>query len=75
MFWADFKTWYMEMYWKFDNLFLITAKFFGITYHEFVLISLCVVWPIITLGSFALNWKLWRDLRRTLGTIETAHKI
>ena len=45
---ASFKAWYMDLYWKFDNLFLMAAKFLGITYHEFVLISLCVVWPVIT---------------------------
>ena len=46
----SFKDWYMDIYWKFDNIFLISAKLFNITYHEFVLISLCIVWPLITLS-------------------------
>jgi hypothetical protein len=56
-----FKTWYMDMYWKFDNLFLISAKFLGITYHEFVLISLCVVWPLVTLAMLVAVIILWRQ--------------
>ncbi|MBT5875758.1 MAG: hypothetical protein HOH43_20200 [Candidatus Latescibacteria bacterium] len=59
-----FKAWYMDLYWKFDNLFLVAAEFFGITYHEFVLISLCVVWPAITLGLSVAVIKLWSDQRR-----------
>jgi hypothetical protein len=59
-----FKDWYMDLYWKFDNLFLVAAKFFDITYHEFVLISLCIVWPTITLGLMMVVEKLWRDRRR-----------
>ena len=45
-----FQQWYMQVYLDFDDLFIISAKVLGITYHEFVLISLCVVWPIITVG-------------------------
>jgi hypothetical protein len=63
---ASFKTWYMELYWKFDNLFLMAAKFFDITYHEFVLISLCVVWPAVTAGLMVSALMLWRDNRRLL---------
>jgi hypothetical protein len=57
---ASFKAWYMDLYWKFDNLFLVAAKLFGITYHEFVLISLCVIWPAITLGLMVAVVMLWR---------------
>jgi hypothetical protein len=59
-----FKAWYMDMYWKFDNLFLISAKFLGITYHEFVLISLCVIWPMVTIAMMVAIWRLWQDNRR-----------
>jgi len=59
-----FKAWYMDMYWKFDNLFLISAKFLGITYHEFVLISLCVIWPMVTIAMMVTIWRLWQDNRR-----------
>ena len=61
---TDFKEWYMAWYWEFDNWFLVAAKFFGITYHEFVLISLFVVWPAITLGLLVAVVKLWRDNKR-----------
>jgi len=66
---ASFKVWYMDLYWKFDNLFLVSAKFLGITYHEFVLISLCVVWPAITIAMLFMILRLWgsaRTLRRQL---------
>ena len=58
---GSFKVWYMVMYWEFDNWFLVAAKFFGITYHEFVLISLCVVWPAITVGLLFTVVKMRRD--------------
>ena len=64
---TDFKEWYMAWYWKFDNWFLVAAKFFGITYHEFVLISLFVVWPAITLGLLVAVVKHWKDNRALLG--------
>jgi hypothetical protein len=58
-----FKDWYMDLYWKFDNLFVVSAQHLGITYHEFVLISLCVIWPLITAGQTASIIYLWRRLR------------
>ncbi len=58
-----FKEWYMARYWEFDNLFLEGAKLLGITYHEFVLITLVIVWPAITLGLLMAVVKLWRDRR------------
>jgi hypothetical protein len=61
-----FKSWYMDLYWKFDNLFLEGAKLLGITYHEFVLITLVIVWPAITFGLSVAVVKLWRDRRRLL---------
>mgnify|MGYP003333711308 FL=1 len=48
----SFKDWYMDRSWKFDDLFVISAKFLGIIYFlgitcpEFVFISLCIVWPL-----------------------------
>ena len=59
-----FKSWYMDLYWKFDNLFLEGAKLIGVTYHEFVLITLVIIWPTITLGLMIAVVKLWRDRRR-----------
>jgi hypothetical protein len=61
---GTFKTWYMDLYWKFDNLFLEGAKLIGVTYHEFVLITLVIIWPTITLGLMIAVVKLWRDRRR-----------
>jgi hypothetical protein len=60
---ATFKAWYMDLYWKFDNLFLVSAKFLGITYHEFVLISLCLVWPMVTIAMLVAIWRLWQTNR------------
>jgi hypothetical protein len=68
----DFKDWYMDMYWKFDDLFVLSAKYLGITYHEFVLLSLCVVWPLITIALFAVSLKLWCDNRKLLTTIPSS---
>ncbi len=68
---AAFKAWHMDLYWTFDNLFLEDAKLLGITYHEFVLISLCVIWPAITIGLLVTVLKLWlcnRNLRRGAST-------
>jgi hypothetical protein len=56
--WDTFKNWYMARYWEFDNLFLVGAKLFGITYHEFVLITLVIIWPLLTLVlsiAFSIN--------------------
>jgi hypothetical protein len=39
-------------------------KLIGAVYHEFVLISLFVVWPAITLGLLVAVVKLWRDNKR-----------
>ena len=61
---ASFKAWYMDLYWKSDNLFLEAAKFFSITYHEFELISLRVVWPVITVLMAVVIVKLWCDKLR-----------
>jgi hypothetical protein len=55
----EFRSWYMGLYWEFDNLFLVSAEFLGITYHEFVLLSLCVVWPLVTILLVILTIKLW----------------
>ena len=60
----SFKDWYMDMYWKFDDLFVVSAKFLAITYHEFVLISLCIIWPAITLVLAYLALSLFRQNRR-----------
>ena len=68
---ASFKAWYMDLYWKFDNLFLVAAKFLGITYHEFVLISLCVVWPVITVLMAVVIVKLWCDKLRLAAFVES----
>ncbi len=69
---SDFKDWYMDMYWKFDDLFVISAKFLGITYHEFVLLSLCIIWPLITITLIAVSLKLWCDNRKLLTTISSS---
>ena len=60
----SFKDWYMGMYSKFDDLFVVSAKFLGITYHEFVLISLCIVWPLAMVSMMVVIMKLWRDNNR-----------
>ena len=60
---SAFKEWYMARYWEFDNLFLEGAKLIGITYHEFVLITLVIIWPPITIGLIVTVMKLWRDRR------------
>jgi hypothetical protein len=60
---ASFKAWYMDLYWQFDNLFLISAQILGISYHEFVLISLCIVWPLLTAAQTAAIILLWHRLR------------
>ena len=65
-----FKDWYMDMSWKFDDLFVISAKFLGITYFlgitspEFVFISLCIVWPLAMVSMMVVIMKLWRDNNR-----------
>ena len=68
---ASFKAWYMDLYWKFDNLFLMATKFLGITYHEFVLISLCVVWPAITVLMAVVIIKLWCDKLRLVALVKS----
>ena len=60
-----FKEWYMQVYLDFDDLFIISAKALGITYHEFVLISLCVVWPLYTIISTVCNFYLLWKLRES----------
>jgi len=54
-----FKDWYIARYWEFDNLFLDGAKLIGITYHEFVLITLVIIWPAITIGLIVTVMRLW----------------
>ena len=54
----------MDMYWKFDDLFVVSAKFLGITYHEFVLISLCIIWPLVSVTMIVVIMKLWQDNNR-----------
>ena len=56
-----FKDWYIARYWEFDNLFLDGAKLIGITYHEFVLITLVIIWPAITIELIMTVMKMWRD--------------
>ena len=63
MTWAAFKAWYMSMYFEFDKLFVVSAKFLGITYHEFVLLSLVVVWPVITVALLVMVIRLWWERR------------
>ena len=58
-----FKEWYMELYYNFDNIFLISAKLLSITYHEFVLISLVIVWPLITFVLIGLVFYLLGKLK------------
>ena len=60
----SFKDWYMDMSWKFDDLFVISAKFLGITSPEFVFISLCIVWPLAMVSMMVVIMKLWRDNNR-----------
>ena len=60
---ASFKSRYMELYWQFDNLFLVAARCFGITYHEFVLISLRLVWPTLTLEMTMVIVKQCQNIR------------
>ena len=55
------RDWYMARYWEFDKLFLEGAKLIGITYHEFVLITLVIIWPAITIGLIVTVIKLWWD--------------
>ena len=55
---------YMARYWEFDNIFLEGAKLIGITYHEFVLITLVIIWPGMTIGLIVTLLKLWRDRSR-----------
>ena len=64
----SFKAWYMQVYLDFGDLFIIFAKALGITYHEFVLISLCVVWPLYTIISTVYCFYL-------LGKLRTSNKI
>ena len=59
----SFKDLYMQFYWHFDDMFLLSAKFLGITYHEFVLISLVIVWPVFTIGLLIRNYYLLGRLR------------
>ena len=54
-----FKDWYIARYWEFDNLFLDGAKLIGITHHEFVLITLVIIWPAITIGLIVTVMRLW----------------
>ena len=61
---SAFKDWYMARYWEFDNLFLEGAQLVGITYHEFVLITLVIIWPAMTIGLIVTLLKLWRDRSR-----------
>jgi hypothetical protein len=66
-----FKDWYMARYWEFDNLFLQGAEMLSITYHEFVLITLCLVWPVVTLALVASTvwfWSINRRLRKEIRT-------
>ena len=63
-----FKEWYMDRYWEFDNLFLQGAEVFGVTYHEFVLLALVIIWPAITLSLVYAVFSLWRSNRRLLRT-------
>ena len=58
-----FKDRYMARYWEFDNLSLEGAKLIGITYHEFVLITLVIIWPEITIGVIVTVMRPWRDRR------------
>ena len=60
---GSFREWYMAQYWEFDNVFLEGAKLVGITYYEFVLITLVTIWPAITIGLILTVVKLWRDRR------------
>jgi hypothetical protein len=60
---SSFKAWYMQVYLNIDDLFIISAKALGITYHEFVLISLCVVWPLYTIISTVYCFYLLGKLR------------
>ena len=57
------RDWYMARYWECDNLFLEGAKLIGITYHEFVLITLVIIWPAITIGLIVTVIKLWWERR------------
>ena len=64
MTWEAFRDWYMARCWEFDNLFLEGAKLFGITYHEFVLITLVIIWPVITV-TLAVGWGItWVRAKR-----------
>ena len=65
---SSFKAWYMQVYLDFEDLFIISAKALGITYQEFVLISLCVVWPLYTIISTVYCFYL-------LGKLRTSNKI
>ena len=66
MTWEAFKDWYMSMYFEFDKVFVLSAKFLGITYHEFVLLSLVVVWPVITIGLLISVIKLRFERRKIM---------
>ena len=65
---SSFKAWYMQVYLDFNDLFIISAKALGITYQEFVLISLCVVWPLYTIINTVYCFYL-------LGKLRTSNKI
>jgi len=60
--WEAFRDWYMARYWDFDNLFLEGAKLFSITYHEFVLITLVIVWPLVTVVMAVVIIIQWRRI-------------
>jgi len=65
-----FKQWYMQVYLDFDDLFIISAKALGITYHEFVLLSLCVIWPLYTILITVCYFYVLGKLRATLSNIK-----
>jgi hypothetical protein len=68
---GEFREWYMARYWEFDNLFLQGAEMVGITYHEFVLIILCVVWPTVTLALLISVIRLRKANGTLRNTMET----
>ena len=71
---TSFKEWYMQVYLDFDDLFIISTKALGITYHEFVLISLCVVWPLYTIISTVYNFYLLGKLRTSNAIYKTYYE-
>jgi hypothetical protein len=63
---GSFREWYMARYWEFDNLFLMGAELLGVTYHEFVLTTLVIIWPLVTLTMGLTILKLWHANRRLI---------